>query len=293
MAAPTGLVVDPRSTQGQVWTTCPLVWLSQLVGPLPPQGGHCPRCPLPVPPPPVLGGVVVVVVVVAGGAVVVVVGAGGGTVVTVVDAFAASAVSAAAVLLLLVPLLLLGVKSATVAFALPCVVETGTPPGDGLVGVEGGGVAVLAEPPPPLAVPEPLTAGLEKSGFDGPGAPAFSALSEGALTVPVLTATTASESAAAATLTVAIKRFLTIPAALGPTASAIADEGTRPNGSGICLPKFLDAKTSSRATCALTSCALSGCERCIPPPVDWRYVQGLLRRGPDPRSLARPLTATI
>jgi hypothetical protein len=235
----------------------------------------------------------VVVVVVGGGAVVVVVGAGGGTVVTVVDAFAARAVSAAAVLLLLLLLLLLlGVKLARVAFALPCVVETGTPPGVAFVGADSGGVGVLAELPL-LAVPEPLNAGFEKSGFDGPGAPAFSALSEGALTVPVLTATTASESAAAATLTVAMKRFLTIPAALGPTASANADAGTRPNGSGSSLPKFLDAKTSSRATCASTSCALSGFERCIPPPVDWRCVQGLLRRGPDPRSLARPLMATI
>ena len=149
-----------------------------------------------------------------------VVGAGGGTVVTVAGAFAVGAVSAGAV-----PLLLpLGVKLATVAFALPGVVETGTPPGEGLVGV---GAGVPAEPPPLLvAVPEPLTAGLEKSGFNGPGAPAWAcALSVGALTVPVLTATTASESTAAATLTVATKRFLTIPAALGPTASAIAETG--------------------------------------------------------------------
>jgi hypothetical protein len=246
-----------------------LDWLPQLVGPLPPHGGNCPRCPLPPGPSPLLGGVVVVVVV-AGGAVVVVVAAGGGT---VGGAFAAaSAIRAAAAAELL--LLLLGVKSATVAFVLPCVVETGTPPGNGVVGAAGGGVGVLAEPPLPLelAVPAPLKAGFEKSGFDGPGAPAFSALSEGALTVPVLTATTASESAAAATLTVAMKRFLTIPAALGPTASAIADVEPRPNGSGSSLPKFLDAKTSSRVACTLTSDALSGFERCIPPPVDWRCV---------------------
>jgi hypothetical protein len=224
---------------------------------------------LPVPVPPVGG--VVVVVVVAGGEVVVVVAAGGGRVGAVVDAFAAKAVNAAAALLLLV--LLLGVKLATVAFTLPWVVETGTPPGDGLVAVDGGGVGVLAEPPLlALAVPDPLKAGLEKSGFDGPGAPAFSALSEGALTVPVLTATTASESTAAATLTVAMKRFLTIPAALGPMASAIADAEPRLSGSGSCLPKFLEAKTSSRLACTSTSNALSGFERCIPPPVDWRYL---------------------
>jgi hypothetical protein len=221
----------------------------------------------------------VVVVVVAGGAVVVVVGAGGGEVVTVtVGAFDVRAVSAGAVLLLL----LLGAKLATVAFVLPGAVEAGTPPGEGLAGV---GVGVLTEPPLLLAVPEPLRAGLEKAGINGPGAPIFPALSVGALTVPVLTATTASESTAAATLTVATKRFLTIPAALGPMASAIAEPGTRPNGSGSCLPKFLDAKTSSRVVCGSMSGARSGFERCIPPPVDWRCVQGLLRWDRDPRNL--------
>jgi hypothetical protein len=206
----------------------------------------------------------VVVVVVAGGAVVVVVGAGGGTVLTVAGAFAVTAISAG--VLLLLPL---GVKVPAVPFALPGVVKTGTPVGEGLVGA---GAGAPADPPPLLvAVPEPLKAGLEKSGFTGPGAPTCAALNVGALTVPVLTVTTASESTAAATLTVATKRFLTIPAALGPTASAIAETDPRPNGSGSCLPKVLDAKTSSRVVCASTSCALSGFERCIPPPVDWRW----------------------
>jgi hypothetical protein len=122
------------SGQGQVWTTLAFDWplpVPQLTAlPLPPQDGNWPRCALPVPPLEV-GGVVVVVVVVTGGAVVVVVAAGG-TVVGVVGAlgdctFRATDAGA-------VPLpLLLGVKSATVAFALPCVVDTGTPPGDEVV----------------------------------------------------------------------------------------------------------------------------------------------------------------
>jgi hypothetical protein len=208
----------------------------------------------------------VVVVVVVGGAVVVVVGAGG-TVVVVTGALAANSFSATEAL---VPVLLLGVKLATVAVALPWVVDTGTPPGAEFVGVDGATGGAVTDPLPllPLPVPDPPNAGSEKSGFVCPGAPAFAALSVGTLTVPVLAATTTSESAAAATLTVAINRFLTIPAALGPNASAIAeaDPSGPPSESG--LPKFVEAKTSSRLACPSTADALSGFERCIPPPVD-------------------------
>jgi hypothetical protein len=209
-----------------------------------------------------------VVVVVVGGTVVVVVGAGG-TVVVVVGAFAASSFSATDALVLV---LLLGVKLATVAVALPCVVDTDTPPGDEDVGVDGAAGGAVVEPPLPLLAllpaPGALKAGFEKSGFDCPGAPAFSALRVGTLTVPVLAATTTSESAAAATLTVAMKRFLTIPPARGPNASAIAEAGANRPPSESGLPKFLEAKTSSRVAFPSTADALSGFERCIPPPVD-------------------------
>ncbi len=112
-----------------------------------------------------------VVVVVMGGGVVVVVmgGAGGGAVVTVAGAFAVGAAGAGAVL----GLLLLGETLATVTFAPRGVVERSTFAGDGLVDC---GAGVPTEPPPlPVAVPEPLTAGLEKLGFNGPGVPAFCA----------------------------------------------------------------------------------------------------------------------
>ena len=111
-----------------------------------------------------------VVVVTVGGAVVVVVVAGG-AVVGVVGALAAGTFSATDAS---VPLLLLGVKSATVALALPWVVDTGTPPGDEFVGVGDPAGGAVADPLPllPLApVPDPPNAGFEKSGFDCPGAP--------------------------------------------------------------------------------------------------------------------------